>query len=117
MAAAGSAHCHAHTSSSLPFVTQDDGVISDQKESRILEVLQKIRKKDPAVFDPTVKFFSDSDEEEEEQDPGEPFSLLCSSAWICMHERHGTGVVNLSFFAEVGGLWGPLQEDLSSKTA
>ncbi|KFM23769.1 Protein kri1 [Auxenochlorella protothecoides] len=45
---------------------QDEGLIPDEKESRILEVLQKIRAKDPAVFDPTVKFFPDSEGEEQE---------------------------------------------------
>ncbi|RMZ53256.1 hypothetical protein APUTEX25_005245 [Auxenochlorella protothecoides] len=61
---------------------QDEGLIPDEKESRILEVLQKIRAKDPAVFDPTVKFFPDSEGEEQEdhakgrkQKPDKPMLL------------------------------------------
>lgn len=58
-----------------PFFAQDEGLIPDEKESRILEVLQKIRAKDPAVFDPTVKFFPDSEgEEQEDHAKGEPYS-------------------------------------------
>ncbi|KAL6780210.1 hypothetical protein ACKKBF_B14020 [Auxenochlorella protothecoides x Auxenochlorella symbiontica] len=61
---------------------EDEGLIPDEKESRILEVLQKIRAKDPAVFDPTVKFFPDSEGEEQEdhakgrkQKPDKPMLL------------------------------------------
>ena len=46
---------------------EDLGLISDKKEAQILEVLQKIRAKDPAVFDPEAKFFSESDSDEGEE--------------------------------------------------
>ena len=48
---------------------EDLGLISDKKEAQILEVLQKIRAKDPAVFDPEAKFFSESDSDEEGAEP------------------------------------------------
>lgn len=44
---------------------QDLGLISDRKEAQILQVLEKIKRKDPAVFDPDAKFFSESESEED----------------------------------------------------
>lgn len=45
---------------------QDLGLISDKKEAQILQVLEKIKRKDPSVFDPNAKFFSESESEEDD---------------------------------------------------
>lgn len=70
-AAAALAHTHAraharaharptHFPSPLPR-PQDDGDIPEETERRILETLLRIRRKDPAIYDPSVAFFPEAD--------------------------------------------------------
>ncbi len=42
---------------------QDDGYIPEDTERRIFETLLRIKRKDPAIYDSSVAFFPEPDEE------------------------------------------------------
>ncbi|XP_024529781.1 protein kri1 [Selaginella moellendorffii] len=44
----------------------EDGVLPEKTEVRILETLARIKKKDPSIYKPEVKFFEDDDDEDED---------------------------------------------------